>query len=499
MVPWGRGRAFWRNFACVRGMKSLRGDGWRDGDRVPARLTVAVTVAALLVTAAVALIPQLHFAYRNEALHLRLDAAEGVVGLVVAYLMFGRFRENCRLADLGLVLALTTFAVTNLVLSGLIDALAPRTESSFLVWAPVATRTVGALVFVVSAWPIRRKVDRPELGLWLVVATVLIGVGAITAGTFLFADSLPVGVRTGAPLGDTVRPNLEGHPWLLTAQAVQLLFLSVAALRFTKRSITERDELLGWFGAGAALGAVARLNYLIFPSLYTAYVYVGDAMRFGFYLFLLIGAAREIRGYWTARSAAAVLDERRRMARDLHDGLAQELVFVAAQSRRIERRGARDGELEAVARASDRALSDARRAIAALTRPLDEPLDKTIEEVTEQLAVRAGVSYRVEVPSVRVPAPMREDLVRIVTEAISNATRHGAASNVTVEISTDDVLRLRVTDDGRGFDVSEARPRWSFGLASMQERAEALDGTFLVTSRRGEGTQVEVSLPFPNP
>lgn len=467
----------------------------------PVHLTGIVTGIAVLVTASVALIPQLHFAYRNEALHLRLDAAEGVVGLVVAYLMFGRFRQSGRLADLGVVVALAIFAVTNLVLSGLLDVFAPRTRPGFLVWAPVATRTLGAVVFAASAWPIRRTVKRPELGLWvwMIVVTVTLGISIITAGAFLLGDSLPVGIRTTAPLGDTARPNVVGHPLLLATHSLQLALFGLAAIRLTARSAAENDELLGWFGAGAALAAMARLNYLIFPSLYTAYVYVGDAMRFGFYLSLLIGAAREVRGYWAAKSAAAVLDERRRMARDLHDGLAQELLFVAAQSRRIERKGVREGDLEAVARASDRALSDARRAIAALTRSLDEPLDKTIEEITEQLATRAGASYQVDVPPIRVPAGVREDLVRIVGEAINNATRHGRASTISVQITASDGLELRVSDDGAGFEVSQPPPKWSFGLASMRERAEALGGTFKVSSRVGEGTQVEVFLPLTTP
>lgn len=462
----------------------------------PARMTITVTAVALAVTTAVATIPQFHFAYRNEALHLRLEAAEGMIALVVAYLIFGRFRQSRHLSDLGLVLALGVFAVTNAVLPAVLDALGPDTEPAVQVWAPLTARTLGAIVFAASAWPVGRTVRRPDVALWGLVAALAVVLAAIVSVTVSLAGSLPVGVRTTAMLGDTVRPRIEGHPLLLGAQGLQLVLFAVAAARLTHRSAADGDGLLGWVGAGAALAAVARLNYIIFPSLYTAYVLVGDVMRLGFYVFLMIGAAREVRSYWEARSAAAVLDERRRMARDLHDGLAQELVFVAAQSRRVARRGPRAGELEAIARACERGVSSARRAIVALTRPLDETLDRTIREITEQMAARTGADFEVIVPEVRVPTHVREDVVRIVGEAIHNATGHGGASKVTIRASASDTLRLTVKDNGSGFDVSRPRDKWSFGLTSMKERAEGLGGRFEIVSRIGEGTQVEVFLPL---
>lgn len=462
----------------------------------PVRLTVFVAGFALLLTVAVAVVPGLHFAYRDEALHLRLEAVQGTIGLVAAFLMFGRFRQSRSAEDLAICVALLMFSLTNLVVSPLLDVRGSREPPSYFVWAPVMVRTVGASLFLAGAWPLRRRVERADRWLWFSVAGAVFVIAAIIAGTAALSDVLPVGLRVTAPLPDTFRARVVGHPLLLVAQGVQLMMFAGAAVRLTWRA-RYGDELLGWFGAAAGLAAVARLNYLIFPSLYTRYVYIGDMMRLGFYALLLIGAAREIRGFWEARSAAAVLDERRRIARDLHDGLAHELVFVAAQSRRIDRRGAQVGELEAVARASERALSDARRAIAALTRAIDEPLDKTIEEVTEHLASRAGAEHEVNVPRIMVPSGFREELVRILGESINNATRHGGATHIAVHVTAGDELRMTITDNGSGFETSQPRSKWSFGLASMQERAEALNGTFVVTSRSGEGTRVEVCLPLP--
>ena len=113
------------------------------------------------------------------------------------------------------------------------------------------------------------------------------------------------------------------------------------------------DDLLGWIGAAAALGAFARVAYLLFPSLYTEWLYAGDVLRLGMYLMLLVGCVREIRQYWRAQTVLAVAGERRRLARELHDGVVQELGFIRSQALRTPNSGD-------IASAADRALDEAR-------------------------------------------------------------------------------------------------------------------------------------------
>ncbi len=92
--------------------------------------------------------------------------------------------------------------------------------------------------------------------------------------------------------------------------------------------------------------------------------------------------------------------------------------------------------------------------------------------------------------------PPLSDIGLAVSEAVTNAVRHGNADEVTVELSNGDGIRLCVVDGGTGFDPSEAgRPGHGFGLTSMRERAEALGGRLTIDSRPGAGTRVEVSLP----
>jgi signal transduction histidine kinase len=180
---------------------------------------------------------------------------------------------------------------------------------------------------------------------------------------------------------------------------------------------------------------------------------------------------------------AAVLEDRRRIARDLHDGLAQELAFIVAET---------SGP---AAKAAERALDESRRAIAALTRRVDEPLDVALLQAAEEVAHRVGTQVRFDgerVPDV--PGETREALIRIVREAVTNAARHGGAERVRIELANGDGLRLRIADDGAGFVPGATRPG-GFGLVSMRERAEALGGSFQVESEPGAGTAIEVVVP----
>jgi signal transduction histidine kinase len=90
---------------------------------------------------------------------------------------------------------------------------------------------------------------------------------------------------------------------------------------------------------------------------------------------------------------------------------------------------------------------------------------------------------------------VREVLVRIVREAVTNAVRHSGASHIRIEATGRSGLTLRIEDDGVGFDAEAATRAGSFGLTSMRDRAESLGGTLEVLSRGGQGASVLVRLP----
>jgi signal transduction histidine kinase len=455
---------------------------------------LAADLGGGLTTVAIAL-PLLHFAYRSPTLHATIETACGMIALLAAFLVFGRFRRTGRTEDLALATAFGFLACANLVFSAMPWALFSPGSVRFSAWTSLIGTTVGAAVLALSSLMPGRHLWHPRRAAATVLGTsaAIYALGAILVG--VFEAKLPLGFAptTAVPGAGIPRP-IGAHPLLATQLACALLFL-VAAVGFTRRAERTGDELMKWLAPSAALAAIARANYTLFPSLYTQWVYVGDALRFASYLLMLGGALREIARYQRSVAEAAVLDERRRIARELHDGVAQELAFVAAQGRLLARTP--DAvEVKYLAAAAERALDESRRAIAVLAHPVDESLDAAIVETVEELTSRTGSRARFLVqPDVWVPPQMRETLLRIVREAVMNAHRHGNANVITVELSNSDGLRLRIADDGDGFEPAAIDDAAGFGLSTMRARAQAFGGTLWIESRPAEGTTVEVVFP----
>jgi len=274
------------------------------------------------------------------------------------------------------------------------------------------------------------------------------------------------------------------------------LCFAVAAAALAHHADWERDPFQMWLALFAVIASVAFLNYALFPTLYTELIYAGDILLLIADLALLIGITREIATYQDAVANAAVLDERRRLARDLHDGVAQELAFIASQLRWTAGKESSEEDSEQIVEAVERALDESRGAIAALSRPVHEPLHVALAHTAKDVADRLGGRLELDIEeAVEVPAAWREALGRILREAIANAIRHGHARTIRVELHNRDGTRLRVRDDGDGFDPTEPRSPSSFGLISMRERTESLGGEFKLSSEPGEGTSVEVVLP----
>jgi signal transduction histidine kinase len=250
---------------------------------------------------------------------------------------------------------------------------------------------------------------------------------------------------------------------------------------------------LRWTAVALAIATVSRLDYVLWPDLW-----IGDILQLAAYGALLWGSLSEIDRYQRRAAQQAVFDERRRMARDLHDGLAAELAYIAMESRRLAQDGSQRRRAgDEVVAAAERALEESRLAISALTRPADEPLDRALHHTLESAADRMGVEVVLDLePGVNATPVVREALLRVALEALRNAARHGRANEVTVELrARGDGLEMTIADDGRGFDAAApARPD-ALGLVAMRERVEVLGGSLHIVAALGEGTRVEVALP----
>jgi signal transduction histidine kinase len=467
-----------------------------DGGVTNAKLTAAGWTVGVVVTALVLWSPLVAFGYRNPSLHLVLDTVDACVALLVAYLVYGRFTRAGRLQDLLLCVGLVLLATAGLGLSYVSAALHGDATDRFEVWLPVTVRVFGGLLIAAAALvgdvSARQLVPRrPAAAVFGAVAFVVAVSGVLL---WSFGADLPLALDPAYIPTSTDPPFVGAHPLLITGQAVAAASFFAASLAFTVQATERDDELLRWLGPACALGGFARVNYALFPSLYTDWLYTGDFLRTACYVLLLVGAMREMKSYWSAQARAAVLDDRRRLARELHDGVVQELGYIRAESHALLTGSPHASRIIA---ACDRGLDEARSAVSALGRTADEePFGFTLHRAAREIAERYRINLEVDLDdSIAADADQRHALMRIAREAVSNAVRHGKAERVWVRLSRNDgERRLTVEDDGSGFDVDAMMAAGSgYGLTSMRDRARGLPGALRVESQTGKGSVVTVA------
>jgi signal transduction histidine kinase len=466
--------------------------GGKSGLRTPTSVLLAAAGGAL-ATGLVVAAPGLQFGYRNPDLHVALLTAQVLIAMLCAYLLVGRLQRSAALSDLFLFLALATLAFANLFFA-VLPAVLGEDTSVFSTWSALLGRLVGGTLFAAAALVPQRavpRVARTTLIVALAAAGLLVAIAVLIG---LMRSHLPPGIEPGVTPESSDDPWLQGHPAILALQLVGGTLFAAAAIGFTLRAERTGDRLVRWLAIGAVFAATSRVNYFLYPSIFTDYVYTGDFFRLLFFLAVLVAAATEIQGYWGSVRDAATLEERRRIAHDLHDGLAQELASVR---RNLYWLDDRDGAVQRARASAERALAESRRAIVALTQPEDPPLDVALETLARDVGRRESTHVLLSLDGDFGPVRSRDRdaLVRIASEAITNAARHGGAKVVRVEAYGGRQARVRIRDYGSGFDVDAARSKpGSYGLRAMSERAAAVGGRLRIVSAPGEGTLVEVEL-----
>jgi signal transduction histidine kinase len=337
-----------------------------------------------------------------------------------------------------------------------------------------------AIAFVATAVSFPAGTD------WLVAGAAVVALGAADlvlrrrAGYFL-----PAGLAVG--LLTAVFP---------TFAAVAFGLLPLAFVRLPRWS-------------AIVTGVVATgTPYLAQPLLRAALAGVGwqpgTTIRFGPAYFAVVGIALPVlTGLCTAGAVRALnrqslltgrAEERRRIAHELHDTLAQGLAGVVLQLEAAEQYLDDATVTRLVIRARETAaacLVDTRRAVAAL-RP--EPLDHaTLTDAVRELCARVGATCVVRGTVTRRHPPVEVVALRVAQEALANAVNHAEAAEVTVTVEhRARSLRLVVRDDGRGFDPACASA--GFGLATMRERVESTGGALSVASAPGAGTTITATI-----
>ena len=226
---------------------------------------------------------------------------------------------------------------------------------------------------------------------------------------------------------------------------------------------------------------------------------------------VVLAARRRLREQAARRAMAeaefsAILAERNRMAREIHDTLAQGLVATSVQLELVK--SDLPSAPESVVRHLEQAhqlvrssLQEARNSIWNMRSQVLESgdLGSALDGILKQLSDGSGVKVKMLVTgkSRRLPPVTENNLLRVGQEAITNATRYARARNIEVTLDfTEKQVRLTVKDDGVGFDATKPPPgEGGFGLVGMRERAEHLHGDFKIQSAAGQGTAIMLSVP----
>ena len=236
---------------------------------------------------------------------------------------------------------------------------------------------------------------------------------------------------------------------------------------------------------------------------FSAYVQDNSGDEIGQLARRLNQMAEQLQNLVHTRAELATLEERNRLARDLHDSVKQQVFATALQL------GAAQTMLESDPVAAKTHLQEA----AQLARQAQQELTGLIQELrpaaldgkgllealrgfTEDWSRRTGIAAQVTVAGERpLPLHVEQPLFRVAQEALANVARHSGAHTVSLHLSwQDEVLTMTIIDDGRGFDTNSTA--YGLGLSSMQERLEQLNGRLTITSTPDQGTQLTASLPL---
>jgi signal transduction histidine kinase len=339
------------------------------GHRIdPIAWTAVAVVVGAVFTVLVLAAPWLPAGYRLGPLSAEINAADGCVALLAAYLAHGRFVRDRDLRFGLIAQGLALFGAASLVMPVAMQLVPAGHAAGAFVWAAAVVRLVASGLIAAGACAGDRRVrSGPPRGLAAaappaVLVVVLLLVGAVAS--LLPPALVPVTEGRPDPLVFT------SHPFLAAVQILSAVLLLAAAVLLTRLAVLHPLDVIGMMGPAFVLDGFALFQYALFPTLTTDWIYSGDVLRAGCYALLLVGAVVEIRRYWSGQSRAAVLADRRRLAREIHDGVVQEIAYIRMETRSLP---LSDGA-ERIVDACDRALDEARDAVHALALSEAEPL-----------------------------------------------------------------------------------------------------------------------------
>lgn len=459
----------------------LRG-GSLGGARPPRTPALAIGVAASLAIAPLA-VPRTRLWAPGAQASLQMLLA--ALALAAAALL-GLGRGGRRVPDLPLAWAALTLGLVTLLVWTVPAALPAPPSEAFAV-AQVCGQLLAAVVLAIAAFAPRER-----------LAMIPRGVAGAVAACWLAAlgvlGALSLRLLGPAAGWSHTRGGEVDLPLLVALGALSAALMLCAAAGFARRQGEGRDldRLLPC--AMSLLLAAATADAVSPVDASPALLGPGQALRAMAFVALLALALRRRRDAGLRDEAAAVRTQRRWLAADLHDGLAQDLATIAAHGASLSRQL---GAEHPVVLAASRALDACRGTIGELAAPPDAPLEEALELIADEVGARHGIDVSLDVRLDAEPgAQLRAQVLRIAREALVNAARHGGARTAVVSVCAQrGSLTLRVLDDGRGVTQEAIEGRSSgFGLRFLHARAAAIGGQLTIGQRRLGGTELKLEV-----
>jgi signal transduction histidine kinase len=410
-------------------------------------------------------------------LGLVLHTVIAFAGVIIALLAGIRYAVEGRRIDLFLCAGFLVASVS-IVGFSIIPVLGGAPVRGPEAWGAIVGRLLGW--GLIAAAPFVRGRSGPKA-----LANTLVAACVLLLLAWLALRSWASGLPSLDPSSDT--PNL-----LVGALSALALVNLLALVGFGKRFHERREDLDRWLALGSTLMLFASLHYMFTPVLAPSSVSRGDFLRVLAYGLLLVGVWRAI-SY--AEFGRAVADERARVAREIHDGLAQYLFAVSTHAAMLQQGAPKEETLMKLKQAADAAQQEARFAILALsTAAGNAPFDAALYRYIEFLTADGRLEVDLEIDSaVRLAPDEQIEVFRIVQEGLANVRKHANATRAEVVIGMRESERfVSVRDDGEGFDGESTAA--GQGLKNIRARTKSIEGGFTLTSRPGLGTALEVVL-----
>jgi signal transduction histidine kinase len=497
-------------------------------------LVLAVTAVILLAaTAAFLADNSLSFVLVDRSADVAINALTVLAAGSLAALALARYREAGRLAGLFQAsaflliawVALLNVAVTVFKVEDDFGLSLGRPEQLPLYVSSISRLVAGALLVVGGAAAVNMFHGQPRTRRTMLVPIVAFTVALVvlylvreqisTFDTLLPPFIGPVGIKQmiTEPRFAGAMPDVTSIALLI--QAISAALFLVGVILYRRSYLRDGPVADGYLAVAMLIGAFAEIHFYFYPGVYGGLVTTSEALRLAFFVVLFAGINAESRSDLRAlRSAYAALDrlrmseaeratleERTRLARELHDGLSQDLWFAKLKHERLVQYVPDDQKelAQEVTQAIDSAIAEAKQAVVTMRaaedreRPLEELMSRTIDDFAARSGVRADFSAA-DLP-MALPPRIQVEALRVLQEALTNVRKHADATVVRVAADfQDSTLHVTIVDNGRGFRPEETSGG-GLGVQGMKERARLMGGDLRVVSEPSGGTSVDLTVP----